>query len=53
MTDRIDLNAIEDLELETMPEGEALGCVFCASTYSTASCPGASVACVSTGSTMG
>ncbi len=40
MTDRIDLNAIEDLEPEPMPEGDALGCYFSASSYSTSSCPG-------------
>ena len=44
MTDHIDLNAIEDLEPEPMSEGDALGCYFSASSYSTSSCPGGTVA---------
>ena len=53
MTDRIDLNAIEDLEPEPMPEGDALGCYFSASSYSTSSCPGGPAASVGTASTLG
>ena len=53
MTDRIDLNAIEDLEPEPMPEGDALGCYFSASSYSTTSCPGGTAASVGTASTLG
>ncbi|MFC2660616.1 thiocillin family RiPP [uncultured Actinomyces sp.] len=53
MTDRIDLNAIEDLEPEPMPEGDALGCYFSASSYSTSSCPGGTAASVGTASTLG
>ena len=53
MTDHIDLNAIEDLEPEPMSEGDALGCCFSASSYSTSSCPGGTVASLGSASTLG
>ena len=53
MTDHIDLNAIEDLDPEPMSEGDALGCCFSASSYSTSSCPGGTVASLGSASTLG
>ena len=53
MTDHIDLNTIEDLEPEPMSEGDVLGCYFSASSYSTSSCPGATVATLGSVSTLG
>ena len=50
----IDLKASELMgDVETMPEGNALGCTFCSSTYSSASCPGACLASAGTASTVG
>lgn len=50
----IDLKASELMgDVETMPEGNALGCTFCSSTYSSASCPGACLASAGTASTLG
>ena len=48
----IDL-ASEDVDLETLAEGNALGCTFSASSASTASCPASSAASVCSASTMG
>jgi hypothetical protein len=42
-----------DLGIEELPQGNALGCWFSASSASTASCPGSSAASVSTASTLG
>ena len=42
-----------DLDVETLAEGNALGSWFCAASGSTASCPGSSAASVSTASTFG
>lgn len=50
----IDLEVIDtSLTIEDLPEGSALGSWFCASSGSTASCPGSSAASVSTSSTFG
>jgi len=48
----IDL-VVEDLGLETMPEGNALDCVASGSSASTASCPGSTAATLATASTLG
>ncbi|MDP4502358.1 thiocillin family RiPP [Nonomuraea sp. NBC_00507] len=50
----IELYAFDDgFAIEELPEGNALGSWFCASSASTASCPGSSAASVSTASTFG
>ena len=51
----IDLSLLDegDLDLEAMPEANALGCWFCASCGSSASCPASTASCVSTSSTFG
>lgn len=50
----IDFEVIDtDLTMEDLPDGSALGCWFCASSGSTASCPGSSAASVGTASTLG
>lgn len=52
--DDLDLYAVEDdLDVEELPQGNALGCWFSAASGSTASCPGSSAASVSTASTFG
>jgi len=53
--DVLDLLAVGDDELtvEALPEGDALGCWACASSASTASCPGSSAASVGSASTFG
>jgi hypothetical protein len=43
----------EEFGLESLPEGSALGCTFCSSTVSTASCPGSSAATLMCASTLG
>ncbi|MEV6978350.1 thiocillin family RiPP [Kitasatospora sp. NPDC093806] len=49
-----DLYALDgDLAVEELPEGNALGCWFSASSASTASCPGSSAASVGSASTFG
>lgn len=55
MSDSFDLMAIDDneLDIETLPEGDALGCWLSASSASTASCPGSSAASVGSASTLG
>jgi hypothetical protein len=55
MEGNLDLYAQEELEfsIEELPEGAALGCFFCASSASTASCPGSSAATASSASTIG
>lgn len=53
MTDDIDLSALDDSDLEALPEGNALGCTFSASSASTSSCPGSSAASLGTASTLG
>ncbi|WP_311472468.1 thiocillin family RiPP [uncultured Actinomyces sp.] len=53
MTDDIDLSALDDSDLEVLPEGNALGCTFCASCASTGSCPTSTTATVGTASSMG
>lgn len=55
MDQDLDLYAEEDNELsiEELPEGNALGCFFCAGSASTASCPGSSAATASSASTIG
>jgi hypothetical protein len=51
---RLDLYAVDgELAIEELPEGSALGSWFCASSASTASCPGSSAATVGTASTFG
>lgn len=52
MNDGIDLNVTE-LDIETISDGNALGCFFCAASASTASCPGSSAATLTTASTLG
>lgn len=52
MNDDIDL-ITEDVELEGMPDGNALGCIFSASSASTASCPGSTAASLGSASTLG
>ncbi|QWF82039.1 thiocillin family RiPP [Amycolatopsis sp. CA-230715] len=50
----IDLYVLdEELAIEELPEGNALGSWFCAASASTASCPGSSAATVGTSSTFG
>lgn len=51
--DNIDLICEEDLGLEQLPDGSALGCVFSASSASTASCPGSTAASLGSASTLG
>ncbi|MEZ5094795.1 MAG: thiocillin family RiPP [Nocardioides sp.] len=54
MTTQIELYAVEtDLAIEELPQGNALGSWFTASSASTASCPGSSAASVGTASTFG
>ncbi len=53
MNSEIDLNCADDFGVEEIPEGNALGCVFSASTSSTASCPGSSAASLGSASTLG
>ncbi|MFN8047529.1 MAG: thiocillin family RiPP [Ancrocorticia sp.] len=48
----VDLVSTDVLDVETLADGNALGCVFCAATNSTASCPGSSAASISTASTL-
>ncbi|MER7513960.1 thiocillin family RiPP [Streptomyces lavendulae] len=49
-----DLYALDgDLAVEELPEGNALGCWFSASSASTASCPATSAASVGSASTFG
>ncbi len=48
----IDLVA-EDIDVETMNDGNALGSFFSAASASTASCPGSSAATLTTASTLG
>ncbi|GAA3941631.1 hypothetical protein GCM10022244_57010 [Streptomyces gulbargensis] len=43
----------DELAIEELPEGNALGCFFCAGSASTASCPGTSAATASSASTLG
>ncbi len=43
----------EEFGLQPLPEANALGCTFSASTASTASCPGSSAACLLSASTLG
>ena len=52
MTDDIDLSALDASDLEALPEGNALGCTFSASTTSTSSCL-SSAASLATASTLG
>lgn len=50
---RLDLYAVDgELAIEELPEGSALGSWFCASSASTASCPGSTAATVGTASTV-
>ena len=49
----IELYSLEDMTLEELPEGNALGSWFSAATASTASCPGSSAASVGSASTFG
>lgn len=51
--DDIQLFVDDDLSVEKMPEGNALGSFFSASSASTASCPGTSAATVGSASTFG
>ncbi|GII62076.1 hypothetical protein Skr01_21610 [Sphaerisporangium krabiense] len=51
---KLELYAIDgDLGIEELPQANALGSWFCASSASTASCPGTSAATASTASTFG
>ncbi|RCG30696.1 thiocillin family RiPP [Sphaerisporangium album] len=51
---QFELYAIDgDLAIEELPQGNALGCWFSASSASTASCPGSSAASVGSASTFG
>ena len=52
--DQFDLYALDgDLDIEELPQGNALGCWFSASSGSTASCPASSAASVGSASTFG
>jgi hypothetical protein len=52
--DNFELYALDgDLAIEELPQGNALGCWFSASSASTASCPGSSAASVGSASTFG
>lgn len=52
--DQFDLYTVDgDLDIEELPQGNALGCWFSASSASTASCPGSSAASVGSASTFG
>jgi len=53
MTSDIDLSVSDELDPEILPEGNALGCTFSASSASTASCPGSSAASLASASTLG
>ncbi|GII62078.1 hypothetical protein Skr01_21630 [Sphaerisporangium krabiense] len=54
MSDRFELYALDqDLGIEELPQGDALGCFACAATASTASCPATSASSLSTSSTYG
>ncbi|WP_447644593.1 thiocillin family RiPP [Nocardioides zeae] len=52
MDNTTELYALEDLAIEEMPEGNALGSWFSAASASTASCPGSSAASVGSASTF-
>ncbi|NUR91565.1 MAG: thiocillin family RiPP [Nonomuraea sp.] len=50
----IELYAFDDgFDIEELPAGNALGSWFCASSASTASCPGSSAASLGSASTFG
>ena len=53
MDNNIELYAIEELTLEELPQGNALGSWFSAASASTASCPGSSAASIGSASTFG
>lgn len=53
MTDDIDLSSLDASDLEALPDGNALGCTFSASSASTGSCPASTTATASTASTLG
>lgn len=52
LNDELDMACIEEeLGVESLPDANALGCTFCSSSTSTASCPwstAATLACAST-----
>jgi hypothetical protein len=52
--DTFDLYALDgELAVEELPPGNALGCWFSASSSSTASCPGGTIASIGSASTFG
>jgi hypothetical protein len=51
-TNDTELYVVEDLSVEELPEGSALGSWFSAASASTASCPGSSAATVGSASTF-
>ncbi|WP_128683172.1 thiocillin family RiPP [Actinomyces qiguomingii] len=53
MNDDVDLSALDSADMEVLPDGNALGCTFSASSASTGSCPASTSATVGTASTLG